>query len=150
MFLSSSSSHSGGRQQQEVNAWSDKLAEVDRKKGTFQDMAAEGLLTFEELRIKLAELEKIRAVAEKEIEALRRCRGRVEEIDRDGEALLNYYAEMVPEALEGLTPQERHRVYRMLGLRVAAEVDDTLAVSGILREPSEGCCDTEPTCAGLP
>lgn len=73
----------------------------------------------------------------------------MEEIERDGEALLSSYAETVPEALEGLTPEERHRVYRMLGLRVAADADETLAVSGILRAPSEGRCDTEPTGAGL-
>ena len=139
----------GSDSEQEANAWSDKLAEVDRKRGAFQDMAAEGLLSFEELRSKLAELEKIRAVAEKEIETLRSCRGRVGEIERDGEALLSSYAGTVPEALEGLTPEERHRVYRMLGLRVAADADETLAVSGILRDPPEGRCDTEPTGAGL-
>lgn len=58
-------------------------------------------------------------MAEREVEALRSCRGRMEEIERDGEALLSSYAETVPEALEGLTPEERYRVYRMFGLRVA-------------------------------
>ena len=34
--------------------WLDKLAEADRKRSGFQDMAAEGLINFEELREKLA------------------------------------------------------------------------------------------------
>jgi hypothetical protein len=46
-------------------------------------MAAKGLQIFEELRRKLAGLEKIGAVAEKEIEALRSRRVRVEEMERD-------------------------------------------------------------------
>ena len=64
----------------EIKAGLDKITEVDRKRGTFQDMAAEGLITFEELRSKLAELGEAREVVEKELEALRSRRRRVEEI----------------------------------------------------------------------
>jgi DNA-binding transcriptional MerR regulator len=32
------------------------------------------------------------------------------------EALLEHYAAMVPEGLDALSPEERHRVYKMLGL----------------------------------
>jgi len=38
------------------------------------------------------------------------------------------YAGMVPEALETLSPQERHRVYRMLRLKVVAHPDNTMEV----------------------
>ena len=38
------------------------------------------------------------------------------------------YAGMVPESLETLSPQERHRVYRMLRLKVVAHPDDTMEV----------------------
>jgi hypothetical protein len=72
-------------------------------------MAAKGLQIFEELRRKLAGLEKIGAAAEKEIEALRSRRVRVEEMERYGEAHLGSYADRMLEALEGLTPEERHR-----------------------------------------
>ena len=39
---------------------------------------------------------------------------------------------MVPEALDGLTPEERHRVYKMLRLSVLACSDRSLEVSGVL------------------
>ena len=43
--------------------WLRKLAEVDRARGCFQDMAAEGLITFKELCIKLDGLEETRQTA---------------------------------------------------------------------------------------
>ena len=39
---------------------------------------------------------------------------------------------MAPEALESLTPEERHQVYKMLRIRAIAHVDGTLEVSGML------------------
>jgi hypothetical protein len=48
--------------------------------------------------------------------------------------LVEGYAELMPEALEDLQPEERHRVYNMLRLRVLAFPDGTLEVSGALRE----------------
>ena len=56
----------------------------------------------------------------------------MEELERDKNALLESYAGMAPEALDILTPEERHRVYRMLRLRVMAHVDGTLELSGAL------------------
>jgi hypothetical protein len=58
-----------GDPESEAKAWCDKLAEADRKRSGFQDMAADGLITFDELRGKLAALEETRAVAEREAEA---------------------------------------------------------------------------------
>ena len=41
-----------GDPERESRAWPDRAAEIDRKRGPFQDMAAEGLISFEELRAK--------------------------------------------------------------------------------------------------
>jgi hypothetical protein len=56
----------------EAKAWAEKLAEVDSKRSRYQDMAAEGLITFDELRAKLGDLRKIREAAERDLEALRK------------------------------------------------------------------------------
>lgn len=40
------------------------------KRAKFQDMAAEGLITFDELREKLAQLDETRKVAEQELNSL--------------------------------------------------------------------------------
>ena len=107
------------------------------------------LITFEELRIRLAELEETREEAQKQITTLRSRRERIEELERDRGALLESYAGVIPEALDGLTPEERrHRVYRMLMLREAAQADETLAVSGVLQDIPKVRCDSEETSAG--
>ena len=60
-------------------------------------------------------------------------------LERDREALLQNYAEMMPEALGTLQPEERHRVYNMLRLRTVAFPDGTLEVSGALGEEVRVC-----------
>jgi hypothetical protein len=41
---------------------------------------------------------------------------------------------MPPEALESLTPEERHRIYGMLGLGATITMDGTLEVSGTFND----------------
>lgn len=55
----------------------EEIAEVDQTRSRFQDMAAEGLITFEELRAKLAELEELRQSARRELGALSERRERL-------------------------------------------------------------------------
>jgi len=99
----------------------EKLEEIANKRVLAQDLALDGLLTREELRTKLSELDEAKEVMEKELEA---CVQRVEVIkalEEDRDATLAAFAESVPEDLDYLAPEERHRVYKMLRLRV--EVD---------------------------
>lgn len=119
-----------GDPEREAKLWLERIAEADRRRGTFQDMAVEGLITFDELRAKLAALEDTRKTARRELEALSRRRKRIEELERDKDALLESYAGTVPEALDVLTPEERHRVYKMLRLQVALGPDTPPEVSG--------------------
>jgi hypothetical protein len=46
---------------------------------------------------------------------------RVRELEADRDALIASYAEVVPEALDGLTGEDQSRVYRMLKLEVRAQ-----------------------------
>ena len=57
-----------------------------------------------------------------------------ETVRKVSDALLEAYAGMAPEALASLTPEEHHRVYEMLKLRVVAQLDGTLEVNGALAE----------------
>src|ERR671917_431509 len=75
-------------------------------------------MTLEELASKLAKLEETRRVAEAELAALDAREERVRELEADRDGLLASYAEVVPEALDGLSGEERSRVYRMLQLEV--------------------------------
>jgi site-specific DNA recombinase len=65
-----------------------KLSEADRKRSGFQDLAAEGLITIDELREKLTELDKTRETAEMELEKLKRHQRHLEELERDKDTVL--------------------------------------------------------------
>jgi hypothetical protein len=54
-----------------MRTWAKQLAAVDAKRSLYQDMAAENLIDFDELRTKLAALEIDRKTAVRELEAVR-------------------------------------------------------------------------------
>lgn len=122
--------HMRGDPEREAKAWLDKLGEVERKRSGFQDMAAEGLITLEELRSKLAGLEETRQTAERELEALKGRHEKVKALEQDRDAILETYAQMTPEALDSLTPEERQQFYKMLRLRVVVRPDGWVRISG--------------------
>ena len=68
----------------------------------YQDLAARGLLTYEELGEKLAALEETRSVARQELESLKGRRARLDDLKRDRDAVLEAYANVTVEALEDL------------------------------------------------
>lgn len=53
--------------------------------------------------------------------------------------MLDSYAQVMPEALDWFTPEKRHRVYEMLGLRAAITMDGTLEVSGTFDDGDALC-----------
>jgi hypothetical protein len=140
---------SRGNPDREVKAWAKTLAEVDSKRSAYQDQQAEGLITLDELREKLAILESTRAVARRELDALKERRERVETLERDADALLEHYAVMVPEALEDLTSEERHDIYKMLRLKVIVSADkpteETGAFGGPVKANAHSSAKTEGT-----
>jgi site-specific DNA recombinase len=131
-----------GDPDQESKMWLDRLTEVDKERRGYQRLAAKGHMTDEELNDAQRELEETRKTAQRELKALRGRQERVEEMERDQDALLDNYARMAPEALDELTPEERHQVYRMLRLRAVITMDRELEISGAFRE-GVGFCPTE-------
>jgi site-specific DNA recombinase len=59
-----------GDPDQEAKLWADKLVEVERKRARYQEMAASELITFDELRARLLELDETRETAERELEII--------------------------------------------------------------------------------
>jgi chromosome segregation ATPase len=76
--------------EREEKAWAEKLTAADRKRSLYQDMAAEGLITFDELREKLVVLEETRKSAERALEALQGQRDRIAKLEQDRDALLGF------------------------------------------------------------
>src|SRR5215211_3128966 len=131
---------------QEAKLWDDKLAEVERKRARYQEMAASELIAFDELRARLLELDETRKTAEHELEIIGNPKAHVAELEADRDALLASLMEVAPIALESLTPEERRRFYKLLGLRVIAHPDRSLEVEfgdGLNireRETAQGRC----------
>src|SRR5215204_4444598 len=133
-----------GDPDREAKAWVNKLAAAVDKRSRLQDMAAEGLITFDELGTKLEALEEERERARRELEALEDHRARLRDLERDKDTLLDHYAGILPETLDGLAPEDRHHIYRLLKLRANMHPDKMLEVSGVLREDL-GLCESEPS-----
>ncbi len=82
-------------------------------------------------------LEETREAAGNALEALRGRKGRVEEPNRDRDALLESYAGMVPEGLDALTPEERRWAYKRISLNVFADAEGSLsATRALTKHPS--------------
>jgi hypothetical protein len=110
----------GGRgdPDREAKLWHGKLREADAMRSGYQDLAAKGLLTYEELGEKLSAVEETRATARRELRVLTDRRNRLEDLRRDRNAVLEAYANVTAEAPEGLSPEERNKLYKILRLRV--------------------------------
>jgi len=123
-----------GDPEAEVLAWLGRSAALDNKRSRYQDMVAEGHITFDELGAKLREPEADRATTKRELEDLNARRSRLDDLERDKEILLKDYAGMVPDALDELTGEARHQIYGMLRLQMFISPNCDLDVRGVPRE----------------
>src|SRR5215217_797160 len=114
----------------ETDWWLGQLSEAGRKRIRYQEMAAEGLIDFGELRTRLSALEETCNTAERELHALRHRTERLKCLERDRDSLLESYVGLVPEAIDALGAEERHRVYRMIGMKAYLTTDGSFELSG--------------------
>ncbi len=102
-------------------------------------MAAEGLITFDELRAKLVALEETRETAERELTGLKDRKERIDHMERDKDALLEQYEAITPGAFDALTPEERQGFHKLLRLRVTVRVGGDLGGTGAFFEGAPFC-----------
>ena len=114
----------------DTERWLEEISRVGRKRTRYQEMAAEGLIQFEELRTRLSALEDARGVAEQELRVLRHRTEHQELSERDKDTLLSSYAGSVPEDIDALDPEERHRVYRMIRMEAYLAPDGSFELGG--------------------
>ena len=127
----------------QTEALANLLENVAGKRRRYQDMAAEGLIGFDELRSRLAELDDVRKTTEKELESLRRRRDRIAELEQDG-VIMEQYARLIPAELESLAPEERHRVYGLLRLQAVPGQDGDVELTGVIGAAG-GICQSQTT-----
>jgi site-specific DNA recombinase len=117
---------------EEAHVWQQKLSEIGRKRANFQELAAEGLMTKEELRSKLDTLALAREAAERELRLASERAERLSALESDAEHLLEAYEKRAVEALADLSPEERREVYKQLDLTVEAHPDGRLEAAWAL------------------
>ncbi len=100
--------------QHEMRVWAKRLAEVDAKRSRYQEMAAEDLIDFDELRAKLGALEAERKTAARELEAVRGKAERLASLKLETEALIEAYSSKAHAGLDLYTPQDRFNAYKVL------------------------------------
>ncbi|MBA3473680.1 MAG: recombinase family protein [Rubrobacter sp.] len=119
----------------EAKVWAEKIAEADAKRARFQHAYAEGVMGLEDLRERLAELEEEKATADRELAALRDREARVRDLERDRDAVLDGLVGDASDALDCMTPEQRHHFYKILRLKVRLFADDSMEITGVFPEP---------------
>jgi site-specific DNA recombinase len=124
-----------GNPDREARVLVGRLQMLESRRSRFIDLAGDGTITREDLRAKLAEVDSQRADFQK---ALRETHGRQETLKRlEWERDHNLH---LVEALGGsryvtASPQDRHRIYKALQLRVEVDEDRTIRLSGVFDPP---------------
>jgi hypothetical protein len=114
----------------EMAAYARRVAEVERKRAAFQDMAAEGLISFGELRAKLTGLDDVRGAAEAEVEKLRGARERLEFLKQERDYVLGELARVSNGAGEDMTPDDKAAQYRGMSLKALADREGNVELTG--------------------
>jgi DNA repair exonuclease SbcCD ATPase subunit len=122
--------------------WFKKLTELETQEERLLDLYLENKLDMDRYEKRLAQIEQARKTVEDELARIESRAARVDQLERDREALLNHYSRIVPEHLDGLEPRERNRVYKMLNLTVLAHDNGSLELKWALG--ADLCRDIEP------
>jgi site-specific DNA recombinase len=126
---------SRGDPDREAKMWAQRITEADAKWARLQHAYAEGVISLEDLRERLAELDEEKATAERELAALQDREDRVRDLERDREAVLEELMGDASEALDSMSPEQRHRFYKMLRIKVHIDAEDALEITGVFPEP---------------
>ncbi|MDP8899713.1 MAG: recombinase zinc beta ribbon domain-containing protein [Actinomycetota bacterium] len=86
------------RPERQTKQWAEQLAATDRKRAGYQDQAAAGLMTLDELRARLGELDEQKAQAERELDRLRDTQQQMDYLD-DLPGLIEGYLRDLPQMI---------------------------------------------------
>jgi site-specific DNA recombinase len=136
---STSSSRGPGEDEE---GWLKKLSEFEVQEERLLDLYLEGKLESDRYESRVSQLKRSRIAVQGELEHIRHRTTRIEDLQRDRDALLSHYSQIAVEHLDKLEPEERNRVYKMLDLKVLAHRDGNLEVKWTLG--GSLCRDNEP------
>jgi site-specific DNA recombinase len=113
----------------ESATWAKVIEDCARKRSGYLDLAADGVLSRDELTDKLRTLDTTRSAAETKLEDARAGESRLEELRATKRGILGAYAHgILYDGIRYFDSKMRHDIYDALGLRVTVEIDGTLTV----------------------
>ncbi len=129
----------------EFSHWHAELQKIERMRSGYLDQQAEGIISMAELKAKLADLEERRLTATRELDKITHHQERIEQLERDAEALMERYCFEAREGLDLYTPQDKHDAYKALGINVIAYPDGTAELtSSVLLETRSDSVRSKP------
>ena len=134
------------RPQEQIGRWAEQIERASIKRSRYQDQEAEGLMTREELRTKLAELDEAIGMAEGEIEKLRSHEERIRTMEEAGEELIERYAKLIPEELQNLSPAEKRRIYQTLQISISVPQDGEIKIELPFPDDEDFCREKTVSC----
>ena len=130
----------------EEEAWLKRLAALKTQEDRLLDLYLEGKVDVDRYETRATQIKQARKTVEDELARIESRAMHIELVERDRYALLNHYAQIAPESLDALEPEERNRVYKMLDLTVMASRDGSLEARWALG--GNPCGDNEPLLPG--
>jgi Recombinase zinc beta ribbon domain len=122
--------------------WLKKLSELETQEELLLYLYLEGKLEIGRYESRISQFKQSRRTIEAELERIRNHAAHIEHLEHDRNALVSHYSRITADHLDELEPQERNRVYKMLGLTVLAHGDGSLEAKWALG--ADPCRDNEP------
>jgi site-specific DNA recombinase len=118
--------------------WTDILSKIEVKQERLLDLYLDGNLDKERYEERVKGLEVQQKEATGKLEELKARKQVIDAAERDMEHLIESYSAAIPENLDRLEPEERHRIYKMLSLRVKLANSGIASMEGAVAFPQNG------------
>ena len=88
--------------------------------------------------------------AQGELESISLRRQRLVELERSADELVRQYSAIMPEALDTISPEERHQIYKSLRMKVLVSTEGTVTVEivcGLAPDSGAGSVNVKDLCS---
>jgi site-specific DNA recombinase len=115
---------------EEIKALQERLEGLGAMRRSYQYQQAAGLMTLEELGLRLSELDEAREALRRDLETVHNRREHIEALETHRHILLGLYMGYTTGGLGIFRPEERRRIYGALGLAVSASENGDVEIRG--------------------
>lgn len=120
-----------GRVSQDGTRIADRIQKLDNMRRGYQRQAAEDLITIDELKAALAEIEDERTQLTDMLTNAQNAAEHIAQMEREAKIIIGMYAGRLA-AFRNLQPEQRQEVYRRLGIKATIDRNGVLTVDGNL------------------